>query len=201
MNSLLSSFPRIILLVLCLAAWQRASAATKPWETLTNCQYVVNESNDGDSFHVRTGTNEFLVRLYFVDTPETNLKYAERTRLQSEYFGATLEETMKAGRQAREVTRDAMREPFVVTTRWASAGGRSKEPRYYGFVQVGTNNLAEILIRKGLALPKGVRPNLPSGEKATAYVDRLLALEAEAKKQKAGLWASSTEKKPEPEKP
>jgi endonuclease YncB( thermonuclease family) len=56
---------------------------------LANCQYVANPSNDGDSFRVRSGTNEFIVRLYFVDAPETNLLYAERTREQSEYFGAT----------------------------------------------------------------------------------------------------------------
>ena len=155
----------------------------------------------GDSFRVRSGTNEFRLRLYFVDTPETNLIYPERTRQQSEYFGVTLDESMKAGRQARDLTRDTLREPFVVWTRWAIGAGRSKEPRYYGLVQVGTNGLAEVLVRNGLAQPKGLRPNLPTGEKATAYVDRLLTLEAEAKKQRAGLWASSPEKKKETEKP
>jgi len=198
----LSSLTRIITLAVCLAAWQcEAAERTERMVMLTNCQYVAHADNDGDSFRVRSGTNDFRLRLYFVDAPETNLIYPERTRQQSEYFGVTLDETMRAGRQARDLTRDTLREPFVVWSRWASAAGRSKEPRYYGLVQVGTNGLAEILVSKGLAQPKGVRPNLPTGEKATAYVDRLLALEAEAKQQGAGLWASSAEKKTETEKP
>ena len=47
--------------------------------------------NDGDNSRVRCGAKEFIVRLYFVDAPETNLGYPERTREQSEYFGAALE--------------------------------------------------------------------------------------------------------------
>ena len=197
----LSSLTQIIALSLCLVSSQGLAAATKPWVMLTNCQYVAHADSDGDSFRVRGGTNEFLLRLYFVDAPETNLRYPERTREQSEYFGVTLDESMKGGRMARDLVRDTLREPFTVWTRWATAGGRSKEPRYYALVQVGTNALAEILVSKGLAQPKGVRPNLPTGQKATAYLEKLLALEADAKKKKVGLWASSPEKKTEKDKP
>ena len=42
-----------------------------------------------------------VLRLYFVDTPETNLTYGERTRQQAAYFGASLDDTLKAGAQAR----------------------------------------------------------------------------------------------------
>ena len=177
------------------------AAGSKAWVTLTNCQYVANKDNDGDSFRVRSGNNEFILRLYFVDAPETNLRYPERTREQSEYFGVTLDESMKGGRMARDLVRDTLQEPFTVSTRWASAAGRSKEPRYYALVQAGTNALAEILVIKGLAQPKGVRPNLPSGEKGTAYQKKLLALEADANKKRVGLWASSPEKKTEKDKP
>lgn len=197
----LSSLTRFIALSFCLVCWPGRAAETKPWVMLTNCQFLAHADGDGDSFRVRGGTNEFLLRLYFVDAPETNLKYPERTREQSEYFDVTLDESMKGGRMARDLVRDTLKEPFTVWTRWASAAGRSKEPRYYGLVQVGTNSLAEILVSKGLAQPKGVRPNLPTGEKATAYQEKLLALEAAAKKKKVGLWASSPEKKPEEEKP
>ena len=197
----LSSLTQIIALSLCLVSSQGLAAAPKPWVMLTNCQYVAHADSDGDSFRVRGGTNEFLLRLYFVDAPETNLRYPERTREQSEYFGVTLDESMKGGRMARDLVRDTLREPFTVWTRWATAGGRSKEPRYYALVQVGTNALAEILVSKGLAQPKGVRPNLPTGQKATAYLEKLLALEADAKKKKVGLWASSPEKKTEKDKP
>ena len=72
-------------------------AERREWVTLTNCQLVASEYNDGDSFRIRSGTNEFIARLYFVDAPETNLRYAERTREQAEHFGVTLDETLKAG--------------------------------------------------------------------------------------------------------
>src|SRR5260370_41320749 len=94
-------------------------ADSKQWVMLTNCQYLANAENDGDSFRVRSGTNEFLLRLYFVDAPETNLRYPERTREQSENFGVTLDESMNGGKLARDVVREAQRERFTVWTRWA----------------------------------------------------------------------------------
>jgi endonuclease YncB( thermonuclease family) len=172
-------------------------ASSSEWVMLTDCQYVAAADNDGDSFRVHSGTNEFVLRLYFVDTPETNLIYPERTRKQSEYFGVTLDETMKAGRTARDLVRDTLQKPFTVWTRWATAGGRAKEPRYYGLVLLGTTGLDEFLVSKGLAQPKGVRPNLPTGEKAAAHLEKLHNLEVEAQKQRNGLWASWTDRKAE----
>ncbi len=191
----LSSLTQIIALSVWLAASQGLAADSKQWVMLTNCQYLAHAENDGDSFRVRSGTNEFLLRLYFVDAPETNLRYPERTREQSEYFGVTLDESMKGGKLARDLVRETLREPFTVWTRYASAAGRSKERRYYGLVLIGTNALDELLMSKGLARPKGVRPNLPTGQKASAHLTRLQALEAEAKNQRVGLWGRSTEKK------
>ena len=153
--------------------------------------------DNGDSFRVRSGTNGFNLRLYFVDAPEPNLRYPERTREQSEYFGVTLDDTIKAGIKAGETVRELLREPFVVRTRWATAAGRSKEPRYYGFVEVGGTNLAELLVAQGWTRTKGVMTALPSGEKAKAFADKLRALESKARAKQLGVWASSTPKKPD----
>src|SRR5450759_1605307 len=120
----------LLALLLSVAFRQGWAAERRAWVTLTNCQYVAGKDNDGDSFRIRCGTNEFIARLYFVDAPETNLKYPERTREQSEHFGVTLDETMKAGAMAKDMVRELLREPFVVYTRWATAAGRSKKPRY-----------------------------------------------------------------------
>jgi len=161
---------------------------------LTNCQYVEDKNNDGDSFRVKCGTDEFIVRLYFVDAPETNLRYPERTREQSEYFGVTLDETMKAGAKARDAVQKILREPFDVLTRWASAAGRSRETRYYAFVEVGGKSLAELLVSQGLARTKGVTTNLPTGENWKVYVERLRALESEARQKRLGIWANAVER-------
>jgi endonuclease YncB( thermonuclease family) len=101
---------------------------------------------------------------------------------------------MKAGRKARDTARDLLREPFVIRTRRASAAGRSTERRYYAIVEVGGKSLAELLVSQGLARTKGVTTNLPTGEHWKVYVERLQALESEARQKRLGIWASSAAK-------
>jgi len=165
-----------------------ASATPNPWSILQGCSYVPHANNDGDSFHVRCGAEEFVLRLYFVDAPETQLLYPERTREQAEHFGASLDDTLKAGARARTFVREALRGPFTVTTRKASAPGRAKDPRFYGMVEVGGKNLDEMLVLQGLARTKGVAASVP-GEKARAHAQRLQLLEEQAKQKGRGLWA------------
>lgn len=126
----------------------------------------------------------------FWDTPELDTKDRERSQEQTEYFGVTLENNIQAGVKARDAVDELLRAaPFVVWTRRASAAGRSKQLRYYGLVEVGGKGLAEILVSRGLARTKGVRANLPSGEKSKVYVEKLEGLEKEAKEKRVGIWA------------
>jgi len=192
-----TALTRLLPLLLMLVCHAGFGAEQKKWVKLTDCQYVEQTYNDGDSFRVKSGTNEFNLRLYYVDAPETNLRYPERTREQSEHFGITLDETMKAGRKARDFVRETLKEPFIVWTRWAGGGGQSKEPRYYCFIEVGGKGLAEILVSKGLARTKGVVAILPTGEKSKVYQAKLQALETEAKQKKLDAWESSKSGSPE----
>ena len=61
------------------------------WETIRNCRLIENESNDGDSFHVKADGEERIFRLYFVDTPEAESGgYVEgRVGEQAKEFGIT----------------------------------------------------------------------------------------------------------------
>ena len=43
-------------------------ACADEWQTIRNCRLIENESNDGDSFHVKADGKEHIFRLYFVDT-------------------------------------------------------------------------------------------------------------------------------------
>ena len=185
--------PAVMLLLFVILS-PSSAAERREWVTLTTCQYVAAKDNDGDSFRVQCGPNEFNLRLYFVDTPETNLRYPERTREQSEYFGVTLDETMKAGSKARDTVQELLQKPFVVATRWASAAGRSRETRYYALVEVGGKGLAEVLVSQGFARTKGVFANLPTGEKAKAYAEKLEQLEREARQKRLGIWGSAAKK-------
>jgi endonuclease YncB( thermonuclease family) len=178
---------------------QTFAAEKREWITLTDCQYIDAADNDGDSFRVRCGDKEFTARLYYVDAPETNLKQGERTHEQSLHFRITLDETMKAGVRAKERVKELLRKPFVVHTRWATAGGRGRESRYYVIVEIDDKNLGEILVNEGLARTKGVAPNLPTGEKARDYTQRLEDLEGKAREKRAGAWSTSAVEKKEPE--
>jgi hypothetical protein len=48
-----------------------------------------------------------------------------------------------------------------------------------------------------LARPKGVTVNLPTGENWKAYVEKLHALESEARQKRLGVWGGAAEKNPE----
>jgi len=184
----------IISLLLCVIAGASYASESKPWVTLTNCEYVVTKYNDGDSFRVRRGTNEFTLRLYYVDAPETTMSYPERVHQQSEHFGITMDEALKVGTQAKERVQELLREPFIVRTRWASAAGRGRETRYYGFVEIGGKSLAEVLVSEGLAQSKGVVSKLPDGEKASVYKQKLDDLEQAARQKRVGAWATTQQK-------
>ena len=181
----------ILVLAVGLLSTPSWGADRKAWVRLTECQYVEQPYNDGDSFHVQCGAQVFVVRLYFVDAPESTLRYPDRTREQSEYFGVTLDETLRAGRQATRLVRERLQTPFVVWTRWARAGGGTTILRYYGVVEVEGQSLAELLVSEGLARTKGVRATGPTGERAHVVQERLQAFERTARQHKRGIWATS----------
>jgi endonuclease YncB( thermonuclease family) len=170
----------------------------KEWVKLTDCHYVDAPDNDGDSFRVRGGDKEFTARLYYVDAPETNLRQGDRTHEQSLHFGITLDETMKAGEKAKQRTKELLQKPFVIWTRWATAGGRGRESRYYVIVEVDGKSLGEILLSEGLARAKGTAPNLPSGEHAKEYMERMDSLENAARERRLGAWTTSAAQTPSP---
>jgi endonuclease YncB( thermonuclease family) len=188
------SWSIFVVAVLLVSAAKIYASAKKEWVTLSDCQYLDAADNDGDSFRVQAGDKEFTARLYYVDAPETNLKQAERTREQSIHFGITLDDTLKAGTKAKKRVRELLQKSFLIRTRWATAGGRGRESRYYVIVEIDDKNLGEILINEGLARTKGVAPNLPTGEHAGAYMQRLEGLEADARQKKIGAWSTSTTK-------
>jgi endonuclease YncB( thermonuclease family) len=104
---------------------------------------------------------------------------------------------MKAGEKAKQRTKELLQKPFLIWTRWATAGGRGRESRYYVIVEVDGKSLGEILVSEGLARTKGVAPNLPNEEKGKAYMKRLDDLENAAHEKRLGAWKTSTSQKPE----
>lgn len=64
--------------------------ARGPWTTLQNCRYLTKRANDGDTFHVSVNGTEYILRLYFVDQPETAAKFRDRVQKQRHILGSAL---------------------------------------------------------------------------------------------------------------
>lgn len=182
-------FARFILLFL--LAWTFSvlvAAASAPWIALEGCTLVNSAYNDGDSFHVKQGDKEYIFRLYFVDTPEEDDGFPQRVDEQGQYFGIDHGQVTATGLAARDLTREMLAQPFTVYTRWHSAQGRSRTPRFYAFVRSSGKDLAEELVSRGLARVYGVRATTPEGESAGSYRTRLLKLEDDARLARLGAW-------------
>lgn len=180
----------VVLLVFGLAAL--SAWAADPWVRLEGCTLVQNPYNDGDSFRVRCDGKEYLLRLYYVDSPENDLAFPERVHEQAEYFGIEPDQAKEIGRAAADAVLQRLSEaPFTVVTRWQGAQGRSVTPRFYAFVETSRGDLAEELVQRGLARVFGVRVTRPDGERATDYRARLLKMEDEARAARVGAWANS----------
>ncbi len=159
------------------------------WRTYANCRLVEGAFQDGDSFHVKlAGGTERIFRLYYVDCPEGDEAVPERVATQAAYWGVTTGEILAFGAEAAAFTRQFLQAGFSVQTRYDDAFGRSHDPRYYGFVRAGPLDLAEELVRRGLARAYGYGINLPDGTDRREVWRRLDAAEQAARRAKAGIW-------------
>jgi competence protein ComEA len=168
-----------------------AREGSKDWITLDNCQLVPNKANDGDSFHVRANDTEYVVRLYFIDAPETASIGPTRLIEQAEYFGVSVPQVIEIGLHAKKFVDAKLSEPFTVVTRLAGGLGRSNVQRVYGLVRTKDGDLGEQLIASGLARIHGTSATPPGGSSSAAERQKLEELESEAKRRKVGGWGMS----------
>lgn len=166
--------------------------AAKQWRTKEDCTLIANPANDGDSFHVRIGRRHYIIRLLWVDTPETENTYPDRVAEQAKYFGISPQDAIKVGKEAAKFTRDFLsRQPFTVYTQFADARGASKRDRDYGIVKSGDVFLMEALVSNGLARIHGLQSMPPDGPSETSMRMRLKGMENDAKKNRRGGWGYS----------
>lgn len=183
----------LLALLVSFAGSAAESSTNKPasWVPLSGCRFMSEENSDGDSFHVEYGQREFIFRLYFVDAPETDRQLKDHIREQCEYFRVAPEEILKAGDAAKKFTAQWLRQRFTVTTRWQNAMGRSRLPRYYALLEANGQDLAELLVSRGLARARGTIAILPDGTRAKDHMEKLRKVEAEAKARQLGIWVHS----------
>jgi len=170
--------------------------AASELEKFTNARLIENPSNDGDSFVVKAGERQLHLRLYFVDCPEsvaTTDADAKRVREQARYFGLTdAKKVFQFGHEATAFTKKALARPFTFYTAFASALGRSPGGRVYSFVITADGkDLGQSLVEAGLGRTHGSKHADPTGKSTTEIMQMLQKLEAEAMRQRKGIWAAS----------
>ena len=185
-------------LQLLLAAFVLLSAfqvEAKVWETLENCNFVENKYNDGDSFHVTHKGREYIFRLYFADTPESDDSFPERVAEQAAHFGITSERAIEVGVEAKLTVEQLLKGPFNVVTRWQDGGGWSKMKRHYAFILIDgnggpkTDDLSSFLIARGLARAHGSKVKPPGSTlTATQQMEKYRQIENQARSAKKGGW-------------
>ena len=187
-------FPILIACSIMLTISIRANGkASSAWEVLEGCRLVSTPINDGDSFKVRHKDQTFIVRLYFVDCPETYGTYMDRVRDQARYFSIPEADVMAAGKVATAFTKKFLRGEFTVVTRWTDARG-GKEPRFFALVGKNDQMLCSELIRNGFARIYGMptKGNCPDGVSPSAYLSQLKQYERAAQASMIGIWSDAT---------
>lgn len=183
---------RFATVALALLLWTAGASAHEPWRVLPNCRLVPNDSNDGDSFHVRAAGHEYIFRLYFADTPETDTSVPERVEEQAKYFALTTAQTIQLGEIAERFTQQKLARPFTIRTCMQDALGRSQQQRFYAFVGTADGDLAELLIANGLARVHGSGAAPVGLSSPQLEWQKLQRLEREAKAQKVGGWGATS---------
>src|SRR5262245_22993193 len=166
----------------------RARDQSKDWIVLKDCRFIPNPANDGDSFHVSAGEKEYLFRLYLVDAPETDEMTPRRLVEQAKYFSITVPQAIEVGRAAKDFTQEKLSQPFTVYTHMSDAMGQSRLQRFYAFVETKEGDLAEQLVRNGLARCYGFKAAPPGLTSSRIEVEKLQQFEDEAKRDKIGGW-------------
>ncbi len=149
------------------------------------------EFYDGDSFVVKWSGQEYVFRLYFVDTPEHFQKggFHKRTTEQAKYFRIYKRDLYTVAQMASDFTAKALSKRFTVWTRWEDARGQSKRPRFYGVVITAEGkDLAGELVSHGLARIHGVSTDTPLGS-AMEMQKSLTEAEELARLEKRGGWS------------
>jgi endonuclease YncB( thermonuclease family) len=175
------------------AVLRAADQAAGLWEVLDGCRLISAPVNDGDSFKVSHKDQSFIVRLYFVDCPETHETYIDRVRDQARYFSIPESDVIAAGKQATTFTQKFLRGEFTVITQWADARGGS-EPRSFALIRKNNALLSSELIRNGHARIYGMptKGSWPGGVTPRAYLGQLKQHERAAQRDMTGIWGNAT---------
>lgn len=186
----------LVIAILILAAANVRAEFTR----LENLRLVDHPGNDGDSFMVTDGKDKWVLRLYFVDCPESDAgdeTMLRRLREQTRYFGLERHsETITYGKKAYEAVKEWLSEPFTAYTTHAGAMGRSSIPRIFAFVVTADgDDLDMLLVKNGFARSFGVGRRDHRGMHRDDRQSYLEDLEVAAMLGRRGIWQATNPEK------
>lgn len=193
----------VVLFMACLIL--PSTAAAESLTTWKQCTLIPTDWADGDSFQIQTPQGKrHTIRLYGADCIEWHVRDetdARRLRAQRRYFGisewggsslTSIQAAKDLGHAAAKEVTSTLKKPFIVHTAFTDAGGDSRYKRIYAFVTTADGeDLAERLVRMGLARAFGVYRETPNGKTANDYRAFLQDVEFQAAKRGAGAWAKT----------
>lgn len=183
--------PSIAFVALLISLRLLPAAEPAAWEVWDDCRLKPDQFFDGDSFHIQHGRKSAIVRLYFVDAPETDAGYAARVAEQTAYFRTNKAALERGAIAAKDFTAKFLERPFRVITRRQVAPGASRKARYYGIVERHGQRLDAALVTAGLARVGSEPAAYPDAATGQQVFQRLRVLEQEAAQARRGLWAAS----------
>lgn len=162
------------------------------YQVITEVSLLDDPANDGDTFLLKTPEGQHRFCLYFVDTVETDGGQLDSARDMAEYFEFDSEEPLRAlGLEAREFSLRLLRtNGFRVVTRWEK---NPDEDAFYAFIYLkdpeqGLINLAQWLVRYGLARIVSCDREQPNGMSALRFRALLIEEETRSKAEAHGAW-------------
>ncbi len=143
---------------------------------------------------IQNGTQNSSFRLYFVETPVTQVstESGERGKDQAQYFTLDEASVLACGQSAKKFTGDYLKGEFTVLTRWEDAR-KNEQPCYYACIIKDGRYLSQELVRHGLARIYGMPSShpLPGNITPRSFLNALKRAERQAQRQYAGIWASA----------
>lgn len=180
----------LVVLIPLLAVAVRAADPAR-WEVWEGCRFEPAKYFDGDSFHIAHGRESVIVRLYFVDAPETDTGYGERLGAQAAYFRTNTAAVLRAGGSAKAFTASFLAKPFRVITCRRVAPGASRGERLYAMVERDGRRLDAALVEAGWARTTSEIAHYPDEVSGRRWFAHLRQVEAAAAQARRGVWASS----------
>ncbi len=173
-------------------------------QRIPGVQLVETDWADGDSFRVAfPDGKQHTLRLYGADCLELHIGSgdttdARRLRAQRRYFGiseygggyeSSIAKALELAGRARTLTFELLARPFIVHTAFADGGGDGRYKRIYAFVETADGqDLATVLVERGLARAFGVYRSTHDGQSRADYIEQLKDAELVAASRGQGAW-------------